>query len=91
MREICVRRPTREELESQGVFEWPVWEKAVSRFPWTYDSDETCYILSGEVTVTPDDARAPVTLRPGDLAVLPAGMSCTWDITADLRKHYNFS
>lgn len=26
----------------------------------------------------------------GDLAVFPRGMSCTWDVRAPLKKHYNF-
>ncbi len=83
------RNPARERLEEMGVFSWPVWEKEVSRFPWTYDADEVCYILEGEVTVTPDDGE-PVTIRAGDLVRFPAGMSCTWDITKPIRKHYDF-
>jgi len=90
MRDITVTRPGQDELTRRGVLDWPVWEKEVSRFSWTYDSDEVCYIIAGEVTITPSDARAPVTLKAGDLAVLPSGMTCVWDITADLRKHYNF-
>ncbi len=83
------RNPARERLEEMGVFSWPIWEKEVSRFPWTYDADEVCYILEGEVTVTPDDGE-PVTIRAGDLVRFPAGMSCTWDITQPIRKHYDF-
>ncbi len=83
------RYPAREKLEEMGVFSWPVWEKEVSRFPWTYDTDEVCYILEGEVTVTPDGGE-PVTIRAGDLVRFPAGMSCTWDITKPIRKHYDF-
>ncbi len=83
------RNPSREKLEEMGVFSWPVWEKEVSRFPWTYDTDEVCYILEGEVTVTPDGGE-PVIIRTGDLVRFPAGMSCTWDITKPIRKHYDF-
>ncbi len=83
------RNPAREKLEEMGVFSWPVWEKEVSRFPWTYDTDEICYILEGEVTVTPDGGEQ-VTIRAGDLVRFPAGMSCTWDITKPIRKHYDF-
>jgi hypothetical protein len=31
-----------------------------------------------------------VTLQAGDLATFPAGLSCTWDVHAPLRKHYRF-
>ncbi len=55
MADILVERnPEREKLERLGVFSWPVWSKDVSEFPWTYDTGETCFILEGEVTVTPD-------------------------------------
>lgn len=55
-----------------------------------YQGTETCLILEGEFTVTPDDDREPVTVGPGDLCVFPNGMSCTWDVRAPVRKHYKF-
>lgn len=61
----------------------------MSRFPWYYDTPETCLLLAGEVTVTPEGG-SPLTLRAGDLARFPSGLACTWDITATLRKHYRF-
>lgn len=33
-----------------------------SKFPWTYGEAETCYILKGKVTVTPNGGK-PVTVR----------------------------
>ncbi len=81
--------PSPAKLEVMGVYDWPVWEKEESSFPWTYDKRETCYILEGEVLVTPTGG-APVTLKEGDLATFPAGMSCTWEIRVPIRKHYSF-
>ncbi len=83
------RGPDPSRLESMGVFRWPIWEKEQSVFPWTYDQTETCYLLEGDVTVTPDGGE-PVHFGAGDLVVFPAGMSCTWDIHADVKKHYRF-
>ncbi|MBO9998808.1 MAG: cupin domain-containing protein [Cyanobacteria bacterium SID2] len=83
------REPNNARLSELGVSSWPVWEKEVSEFPWTYDERETCYLLAGEVIVTPDGGE-PVEIRKGDLVSFPAGMSCTWKITKDVRKHYNF-
>lgn len=85
-----IHNPTREQLDELGVDSWPIWEKEVSYFPWTYDSTETCYILEGVVTVTPTDA-SPVKVRAGDLVIFPEGMSCHWDITEAIRKHYHFA
>lgn len=72
-----------------GVSGWPVWEKEVSRFPWTYGDSETCYLIEGEVVVTPRGGE-PVTVRAGDIAIFPAGMSCEWNVVKPLRKHYRF-
>ena len=80
---------TQPQLDARGVYDWPVWQKEVSRFDWTYDTEESCYILSGEVTVTPAGGE-PVTIRAGDYVTFPAGMSCVWDITAPISKHYRF-
>jgi len=76
-------------LKSLGVENWPIWSCEVSEFPWTYDSRETCYMLEGEVIVTPDGGK-PVTIKTGDFAVFPAGMSCRWNVLKAVRKHYRF-
>ncbi|MBT9314207.1 cupin domain-containing protein [Leptothoe spongobia] len=81
--------PSHSELETMGVFSWPIWQKEASEFPWHYDETETCYLLAGDVTVTPDNG-APVTIGKGDLVVFPAGMSCTWRIDTAVSKHYSF-
>ena len=81
--------PNRDRLEALGVFSWPIWTKEASTFPWTYEDSETCYFLEGAVVVTPDGGK-PVELGQGNLVTFPAGMSCTWEIRAAVRKHYSF-
>jgi len=76
-------------LDTLAVDSWAVWEKEVSTFEWRYDQTEVCYILEGEVIVTPANGEA-VTIVAGDLVNFPAGMECTWDIKSDIRKHYMF-
>jgi len=83
------RNPSEEKLEDLGVYSWGIWEKEVSKFPWHYDEQETCYLLEGEVVVTPEVGE-PSTIRKGDLVTFPKGMSCTWDIRKPVRKHYRF-
>jgi uncharacterized cupin superfamily protein len=83
------RNPDEARLKELGVRDWPIWTKEASEFPWEYDAEEVCYILEGEVTVTPDGGE-PVHIRPGDLVRFPRGMTCTWKITRDIRKHYDF-
>lgn len=84
-----VNGPARETLDSLGVFSWPVWEKEASEFPWSYDDRETCYLLEGDVIVTPEGG-SPVRFGKGDLVTFPAGMRCRWKIVTAVRKHYRF-
>ncbi len=88
MDEIKIERNSDEEyLKKQGVFSWPTWTKEKSEFPWTYGEKETCYFLEGDVVVIPDRGK-PVEIGKGDLVTFPAGMSCTWKIKKDVKKHY---
>jgi uncharacterized cupin superfamily protein len=68
---------------------WGIWSKEVSTFAWSYDEQEVCYLLEGDVVVTPDGG-APVTIAAGDLVTFPAGMSCVWQVRQAVRKHYRF-
>lgn len=83
------RQPSQKQLEQLGVFSWPIWSKEVSEFPWIYEEEETCYLLAGDVIVTPDGGE-PIQFGKGDLVTFPAGMSCTWKIVKEVRKHYCF-
>lgn len=89
MQILVERNPSPAKLEVIGVYDWPIWEKEVSTFPWQYDRQETCYLLEGDVVVTPDDGE-PVQIQRGDLVTFPAGMSCTWEIREPVKKHYDF-
>lgn len=86
---IIEQSPDESKLAALGVASWPIWSCEVSEFPWTYDSRETCYLLEGEVVVTPDGGK-PVTIKACDLVVFPAGMSCRWNVLQPVRKHYRF-
>ncbi len=83
------RKPSEDRLKELGVIEWSIWTKEASEFPWSYDESETCYFLEGEVIVTPDDGD-PVVMGKGDLVTFPKGMSCTWEIRKDVKKHFVF-
>jgi uncharacterized protein len=41
------------------------------------------------VEVIPDGG-APVNFGAGDLVTFPRGLSCTWKIRRDVKKHYKF-
>jgi len=81
--------PGMERLAALGVVSWPIWECEVSEFPWIYNNRETSCLPAGEVMVTPEGGE-PVTVKANDLVVLPAGMSCRWQVLQAVRKHYRF-
>ena len=86
---LIEHNPSEAKLDVMGIYNWPIWKKEASTFPWTYDQQETCYILQGEVVVTPDGGE-PVEIVRGDLVTFPKGMTCTWEIKQDIKKHYIF-
>lgn len=86
MAKIQVTKPT--DAEAAEARQWPTWGCEVSTFDWHYDEQETCLLLTGEVTVTAGDEQ--VSFGPGDRVVFPQGLDCVWDVTAPVKKHYRF-
>ncbi|WP_216904596.1 cupin domain-containing protein [Synechococcus sp. CCY 9618] len=77
-------------IERLEIHSWPIWTCEPSSFTWTYDAEETCLLLEGEVTVTPEGGE-PVRFGAGDLVVFPEGLRCRWQVHAPVRKHYRFA
>ncbi len=87
MDKIFVEQADPGKLKSLGVDSWPIWKKGVSKFGWSYDDAEICYILEGKATVQPDQGET-VEFSAGDLVIFPKGLKCTWDIQRAIKKHY---
>ena len=85
---IIVKQLSDKEKKSKGIYNWPIWEKEVSRFDWYYDSTEHCQILEGKVIVETDEGN--VEIKAGDFVMFPEGLKCIWDIKEDIKKHYSF-
>jgi len=83
---VIVRKPT--DSQKADILRQPTWECGVSKFDWYYDSEETCLLTGGEVTVTYDGGS--VSLRAGDYVTFPKGLSCVWDVREPVKKHYIF-
>ena len=84
--QITVRKPT--ENEKSEMLKKSTWGCDVSEFNWHYDSQETCLIIEGEVTVDYEGGSAYIS--EGDYVVFPKGLSCVWKVTKPIRKHYIF-
>jgi hypothetical protein len=66
---------------------WPTWGCEPSKFPWSYSSTETAYVVVGKVTVTPVGGE-PVSPQPGvhyALACVYGG--CAWACSMRLHTH----
>ena len=85
--EVEVRKPTDREIA--GMKTKPVWTCDVSEFDWHYDSEETCIIIEGEVTIKYGEKS--VSFAAGDLVVFPKGLSCVWQVKKAVKKYYMFS
>ncbi|KAF5729638.1 hypothetical protein HS088_TW20G00001 [Tripterygium wilfordii] len=84
------RNPPESKLTHLGVRSWRKWGCSPSKFPWTYSSKEICYLLEGKVKIYPDGSEEIVEIGAGDLIEFPRGMSCTWDVSVTVDKHYKF-
>ena len=88
MDEIKIEKLDKVKLKEKGVSAWPIWTKEPSKFDWTYDGNEECYILEGEFQV--ETKNGTVHIKPGDFVTFKDGLKCTWDIKKAVKKHYNF-
>ena len=86
MENIQVRKPTDREIS--GMKTKPVWTCGISEFDWHYDSEETCLIVEGAVTV--NYGEKSVSFAAGDFVVFPEGLSCIWQVKKPVKKHYMF-
>lgn len=81
---------SQDKLDEMKITDWPVWEKDVSEFPWSYGEKETCYILEGKAEVISDGSDEAVSFGKGDLVIFPQRLSCVWKIIEPVKKHYKF-
>jgi len=60
-----------------------------STFEWRFDSDETVYILQGQVDITYQGQQ--FSLRPGDTAVFWADTQAVWHVPQHVLKSYTLN
>lgn len=84
---IVEKNPSPSKLTELGIADWPLWEKDISSFDWHYEEKESCYILEGEAIIYVEN-KEPLQVSKGQLVIFPAGLSCRWEITSKIKKHY---
>ena len=88
MSEVIVKHLDKNEIIKRGIRTWPVWEKEISRFDWSYDGVEECLILEGQVIV--ETEKGSFSIQKGDFVTFKSGLKCVWDIKKPIKKFYNF-
>ncbi|MFC5453831.1 cupin domain-containing protein [Prosthecobacter fluviatilis] len=64
-----------------------VWECSAGKFKWVFGLDEIIQILEGEVVIEEQTPERKVhTLRVGDTALFPDGLTTHWTVTNYVRK-----
>ena len=87
--EIEIKHLSAKEFRKLGINNWPIWEKEISVFDWTYDEKEQFYLIEGSVKIKTEDNEYNV--MPGDFVTCPKGLYCDWEIEKYVKKHYHFS
>ena len=76
-----------EELQEEGVFDWPVRKLGEEKMDWYYEETELCYIVEGEAVIATEFEQT--TVRAGDLVTFPKGLECVWDVESEIEMHYS--
>ncbi|KAK7314880.1 hypothetical protein VNO77_33409 [Canavalia gladiata] len=83
------KNPPQSKLTELGVSTWPKWEGGPTKIPWSFDAEETMYLLEGKVRVTVEGSVGTFEIGAGDLVVFPKGMNITWEVIEAVKKHYS--
>jgi uncharacterized cupin superfamily protein len=67
------------------------WSCGVGRYQFQFDYDEFVYLIRGEIMITElggVGSNATYTLRAGDTAHFPQGVTTIWQITQPVLKYF---
>jgi uncharacterized cupin superfamily protein len=86
--EIVIKKIHEADYLKLGIHNWPIWEKEVSVFDWSFEEREQFYLIEGEATIKTHSGEYNV--YPGDYVECSKGLHCNWEITKYVKKHYHF-
>jgi len=64
-----------------------LWSCTAGKFRWEFSWDEFVHVLEGEATITEEGGES-YTLRAGDTAHFPLGLSTHWHVPEYVRKAF---
>ncbi|WP_395748540.1 cupin domain-containing protein [Prosthecobacter sp.] len=82
-----IARATTLAIAPDGTLSCAVWECHAGSFKWVFGLDEIIQILEGEVVIEEqNEGRKVHTLRAGDTAFFPDGLTTHWTVTNYVKK-----
>lgn len=66
------------------------WSCQPGKYALVFEERETCYLVKGKVKVYQKGSSEFVEFGAGDFVIIPKGLSCTWDVSLFIDKHYKF-
>ncbi|ESQ54375.1 hypothetical protein EUTSA_v10026608mg [Eutrema salsugineum] len=98
---IVEKNPSQARLDELNIKSWPKWGCSPGKYHLKYEAEEICYIVKGKVKVYPKQSSSSsspldaevewcVEFGAGDIVTFPKGLSCTWDVSLSVDKHYIF-
>jgi uncharacterized protein len=70
---------------TDGTSKTVIWDCTAGRFNWSYDIDETVYVLEGSALIT-DQRGTPRRVSAGDTILFRAGAQAEWTVDRHIRK-----
>ena len=67
-----------------------IWKATVGTYHATYSAYEFVHMISGKITITPDDGTPSIVVTGGDSFVVESNFKGTWKIEEDVTKHFDF-
>ena len=85
---VSARKMTLDEALALGAGSWDKWDCETAVFDWEYTSEETCYILEGDIIIT--WSAGSLHASAGMMITFSEGLTCTWDVRKPISKLYTF-
>ena len=67
-----------------------IWEATVGTYHATYSAYEFVHMISGKITIIPDDGTLPTIVKGGDSFIVESNFKGLWRIEEDVKKHFDF-
>ena len=67
-----------------------IWQATVGTYHATYSAYEFVHMISGKITIIPDDGTSPTVVKGGDSFIVESNFKGLWRIEEDVTKHFDF-